>query len=64
VQPNLVLRLCPFLRKEAAEKEAAEKETVEKEAAEKETAEKEAAKNPMARVIFTMSYFYFYSSPF
>jgi hypothetical protein len=41
--------LCPFLRKEAAEKE-----TVVKEAA-----EKEATENPMARVIFIMSYFYF-----
>jgi hypothetical protein len=41
--------LRPFLRKEAAEKEAAEKEAVEKEAAE----------NPVARVIFIMSYFYF-----
>jgi hypothetical protein len=36
--------LCPFLRKEAAEKEATEKEATE---------------NPVARVIFIMSYFYF-----
>jgi hypothetical protein len=36
--------LCPFLLKEAAKKEAAEKEVAE---------------NPMARVIFIMSYFYF-----
>jgi hypothetical protein len=41
-------RLVPFLRKEAAEKEAAKKEATEKEAAE----------NPVARVIFVMSYFY------
>jgi hypothetical protein len=46
--------LDPFLRKEVPEKEAAKKEAVEK-----EVAEKEAAKNPMARVIFIMSYFYF-----
>jgi hypothetical protein len=44
-------RLYPFLRKEAAEKEAAKKE-----AAEKEVAEKEAAENPVAWVIFIMSY--------
>jgi hypothetical protein len=37
-------RLAPFLKKEAAEKEAYKKE---------------AAENPMARVIFIMSYFYF-----
>jgi hypothetical protein len=36
--------IYPFLRKEAAEKEVAEKE---------------AAENPVARVIFIMSYFYF-----
>jgi hypothetical protein len=41
--------IYPFLRKEAAEKEVAEKEAVKKEAAE----------NPVARVIFIMSYFYF-----
>jgi hypothetical protein len=46
---SLLACLAPFLRKEAAEKEAAEKEAVEKEAAE----------NPMARVIFIRSYFYF-----
>jgi hypothetical protein len=46
---TLCAMLCPFLRKEAAEKE-----TVVKEAA-----EKEATENPMARVIFIMSYFYF-----
>jgi hypothetical protein len=40
----LLARLAPFLRKEAAEKEATEKEVVE---------------NPVARVIFVMSYFYF-----
>jgi hypothetical protein len=39
----LATRLVPFLRKEAAEKEAAETEAVE---------------NPVARVIFIMSYFY------
>jgi hypothetical protein len=37
-------RLASFLRKEAAEKEADEKEVAE---------------NPVARVIFIMSYFYF-----
>jgi hypothetical protein len=37
-------RLASFLRKEAAEKEANEKEVAE---------------NPVARVIFIMSYFYF-----
>jgi hypothetical protein len=41
---TLCAMLCPFLRKEAAEKEATEKL---------------AAENPMARVIFIMSYFYF-----
>jgi hypothetical protein len=40
----LCAMLCPFLLKEAAKKEAAEKEVAE---------------NPMARVIFIMSYFYF-----
>jgi hypothetical protein len=38
--------------------EAAEKEAAKKEATEKAT-EKEAVENPMARVIFIMSYFYF-----
>jgi hypothetical protein len=37
-------RLAPFLRKEAAKKEATKKE---------------AAENPVATVIFIMSYFYF-----
>jgi hypothetical protein len=46
--------LCPCLRKEAAENQAAEKE-----AAKKEAAKKEATENPVARVIFIMSYFYF-----
>jgi hypothetical protein len=41
---SLLARLAPFLRKEAAEKEAVEKE---------------AAENPLARVIFIMSYLYF-----
>jgi hypothetical protein len=41
---TLLARLAPFLRKEAAEKEAVKKE---------------AAKNPVGRVIFIMSYFYF-----
>jgi hypothetical protein len=50
---SLLARLTPFLRKEAVEKEVTKKE-----AAEKEVVEKEAAKNPMARVIFIMSYFY------
>jgi hypothetical protein len=50
----LLARLAPFLRKKATEKEAAKKEATEKEAA-----EKEAAENSVARVIFTMSYFYF-----
>jgi hypothetical protein len=45
----LLARLAPFLRMEAAEKEAAKKEATEKEAVE----------NPVARVIFIMSYFYF-----
>jgi hypothetical protein len=40
----LLARLAPFLMKEVAEKEATEKE---------------AAENPMARVIFIMSYLYF-----
>jgi hypothetical protein len=46
---TLCAMIYPFLRKEAAEKEVAEKEAVKKEAAE----------NPVARVIFIMSYFYF-----
>jgi hypothetical protein len=50
---TLLARLVPFLRKEAAKKEAAKKEATEK------VAEKEAAENPVARVIFIMSYFYF-----
>jgi hypothetical protein len=50
---TLLARLAPFLRKEAAKKEAVEKKAAEK------TAEKEAAENPIARVIFIMSYFYF-----
>jgi uncharacterized membrane protein len=45
---TLLARLAPFLRKEAVEKEAAKK-----------AAEKEATENPVARVIFIMSYFYF-----
>jgi hypothetical protein len=49
----LVGKACPFFRKEATEKEAAKKEAAEKEVAE------EATENPMARVIFIMSYFYF-----
>jgi hypothetical protein len=40
----LYAMLYPFLRKDATEKEAAEKEVPE---------------NPVARVIFIMSYFYF-----
>jgi hypothetical protein len=40
----LLARLAPFLRKEAAKKEATKKE---------------AAENPVATVIFIMSYFYF-----
>jgi hypothetical protein len=40
----LCVMLCPCLRKEATENQAAEKE---------------AAENPVARVIFIMSYFYF-----
>jgi hypothetical protein len=59
---TLLARLSPFLRKDAIEKEVAEKKAAEK-AAEKEAtekaAEKEAAENPVARVIFIMSYFYF-----
>jgi hypothetical protein len=50
---TLLARLAPFLSKEATEKEVAKKEAVEK------TAEKEVTENPMARVIFIMSYFYF-----
>jgi hypothetical protein len=50
---TLLARLAPFLRMEAAEKEAAKKEATEK------ATEKEAVENPMARVIFIMSYFYF-----
>jgi hypothetical protein len=50
----LLVRLAPFMRKEAAEKEPAKKE-----AAKKEAAKKDAAENTMARVIFIMSYFYF-----
>jgi hypothetical protein len=46
---TLLARLVPFLRKEVAEKEAVKKEV----------AEKEAAENPVARVIFIISYFYF-----
>jgi hypothetical protein len=49
----LLVGLVPFLRKEAAEKEAAKKEAAEK------AAEKEVAKNPVAGIIFIMSYFYF-----
>jgi hypothetical protein len=49
----LLARLAPFFRKEATKKEAAKKEAAEKEVAE------EATENPMARVIFIMSYFYF-----
>jgi hypothetical protein len=40
----MLARLAPFLRKEAAKKEATKKE---------------AAENPVATVIFIMSYFYF-----
>jgi hypothetical protein len=50
---TLLARLSPFLRKDAIEKEVAEKKAAEK------AAEKEAAENPVARVIFIMSYFYF-----
>jgi hypothetical protein len=46
---TLLVRLAPFLRKEATEKEVAKKEVVKKEVAE----------NSMARVFFIMSYFYF-----
>jgi hypothetical protein len=56
---TLCAMLCPFLRKEAAKKGVAEKEAVEKEVAEKEAAEKEVTENPVARIIFIMSYFYF-----
>jgi hypothetical protein len=45
---TLLARLVPFLRKEVAKKEVTEKAT-----------EKEAAENPVARVIFIISYFYF-----
>jgi hypothetical protein len=55
---TLMARLAPFLRKEAAEKVAA-KEAAEKAVVEMEAAEKEAAENPVARVIFVMSYIYF-----
>jgi hypothetical protein len=41
---TFLARLVPFMRKEAAKKD---------------TTEKEAAENPVARVIFIMSYFYF-----
>jgi hypothetical protein len=46
---TLYAMLYPFPSKEAAKKEATEKEATKKEAAE----------NPVARVIFIMSYFYF-----
>jgi hypothetical protein len=46
---SLLARLVPFMRKEAAMKEAAEKEA----------AKKEPTENPVARVIFILSYFYF-----
>jgi hypothetical protein len=42
---TLYAMLFPFLRKKVAEKDATEKE--------------EAVENPVARVIFIMSYFYF-----
>jgi hypothetical protein len=45
---TLLARLASFLRNGVVEKEAAEKEVAEK-----------AAENPVARVIFIMSYFYF-----
>jgi hypothetical protein len=51
---SLLAKFVPFLRKEATEKVAAKKE-----AAEKEMVEKEATENPVAKVIFIMSYFYF-----
>jgi hypothetical protein len=47
---SLLVRLVPFLRKEAAEKEAAKNEA----------AEKEATENSAVGVIFIMPYFYFY----
>jgi hypothetical protein len=50
---TLLARLVPFLGKEAAEKEAAKKEAAEK------VAKKEVTENPMARIIFIVSYFYF-----
>jgi hypothetical protein len=45
---TLLARLASFLRKGVVEKEVAEKEVAEK-----------AAENPVVRVIFIMSYFYF-----
>jgi hypothetical protein len=45
----LLARLASFVRKEAAKMEGTEKEV----------AEKAAAENPVARVIFIISYFYF-----
>jgi hypothetical protein len=45
---TLMAWLVPFERKEVAEKETA-----------KEATEKDAAENPVAWVIFIMSYFYF-----
>jgi hypothetical protein len=56
---TLCAKLYPFLGKEAAEEEVAKKEAAEKEVSKKEAAEKEVAENPVARVIFIMSYFYF-----
>jgi hypothetical protein len=50
---TLLARLLAFLRREAAKKEAIEKEGAEK------AVEKEADENPVPRVIFIMSYFYF-----
>jgi hypothetical protein len=49
----------PKLLRSCRRKEVAEKEVAKKEAFKKEAAEKEAAENPVARVIFIMSYFYF-----
>jgi hypothetical protein len=46
---TLLARLASFVRKEAAKMEGTEKEV----------AEKAAAENPVARVIFIISYFYF-----
>jgi hypothetical protein len=58
----LLAMFVPLLSKEAAE-EATKNKAVEKEAAEKEAAEKaakkEAVENPVTRVIFIVSYFYF-----